>query len=221
MTQSNTTIKKLMLIIIGIIIIVALGIMYHQKFNKTTPLPKPVSIDTRNQPTTGNPNAKIHLIAFEDLKCANCARFNNTLFPYIEKTYIDTGKAKYTMINLAFLQGSLPAANAARCIYQQNKKLFFSFVKYVYTHQPPENENWATIPRLLDFANNISGINTNKLSNCLINNNYNQFFQNNMKLAAKLMKDNVATPSLYINGVLVRPLTKKRFKAVIRSMEKQ
>ena len=85
-----------------------------------------MQIDTTDQPTRGNPNAKVHIVVFEDLKCIACKNFNNTILPQIKKQYIDTGIAKYTVINLAFIPGSMPAANAARCIYTQNPDGFLA-----------------------------------------------------------------------------------------------
>ena len=202
-----------------IVVLVALGIitlLFFQQSQSHLKIPKAFTINTSNQPTMGNPRAKVHVVAFEDLKCSNCARFNNTLFPYIKKTYIDTGKAKYTMINLAFIQGSLPAANAARCIYHQKQPLFFSFVKAVYANQPPENEDWANIPKLLDYASKIPGVNTTALTNCLIQTPYEKRIAQNMSIANKVMNDQVATPSIYINGILVRPLSKKRFDLIMK-----
>lgn len=210
-----------MIAILGVIVIASIGFVYYQKTKIKVVIPKAININTANQPTMGKKTAKIHLIAFEDLKCTNCARFNNNLFPYIKKNYIDTGIATYTMINLAFINGSLPAATAARCIYHQNEKLFFPFVKYVYENQPPENEDWANIPKLLDFANNIPGVNTNALSNCLLQSPYEGLIANNMKIAEKAMKGEVATPTIYINGIIVRPLTQERFDTIMNLVKQQ
>lgn len=201
-----------------IIIIIAIIAIFFATKNRPEPkLPKAVKIDTSNQPTIGNPNAKIKIVAFEDLKCVNCKRYNNTLFPKIKKRYIETSKASYTMINLAFIPGSLPAANAARCLYAQNKKFFFPFVEYVYEHQPPEEQNWATIPTLLQFATQIKGVNKNQLANCLINGKYESVINNNFKIAKKVMGDNVATPSVYVNGRLVMPLNMNRIKTLVKA----
>ena len=57
----------------------------------------------------------------------------------------------------------MPAANAARCLYKQNPDWFFTFVDYVYQNQPPESEDWATIPRLVQFANVIPGVDAERL----------------------------------------------------------
>lgn len=168
--------------------------------------PAPVQqIDTTDQPTRGNPNAKIQIVVFEDLKCIACKNFNNTVLPQIKKQFIDTGIAKYTVINLAFIPGSIPAANAARCIYTQNHDAFFTFVDNVYQNQPPENEDWATIPRLMQFAAAVPGLDQDKLSHCIYDSPYTDFIQNNFKLAAKLQGDSVATPAVYVNGRFTDP----------------
>lgn len=221
-TQKNqSTIKIIMSVVIFLVVVAGIALFLFKKNEKSTEsaLPKPVVISTKGQPTLGSSQAKIHIIAFEDLKCSNCARFNNTLFPKIRKKYINTGIAKYTMINLAFIPGSLPAANAARCVYEQNKEAFFPYVEYIYHNQPPENQDWATIPHLLNIASRFKAINTDKLGTCLVESPYDQFIKNNLSLAAKLMNGQVATPTIYVNGILVSPLTMDQFKRVISSVK--
>lgn len=212
----NKTIKWLVVIVI--ILAVAGGITAFMLKPKAK-IPDPIRINTKGQPMMGNPKAKLHIVAFEDLKCSNCKRYNNTLFPTIKKEYIDTGKANYTMVNLAFIPGSINAANAARCVYMQNKTLFFPYVKYIYQHQPPEEENWTTIPKLVQFASNIKGINTQQLSQCIFKSPYTSFIRNNLKMAEKIMKDGVVmTPTLYINGRIVRPLSIQRFNTIANAV---
>ena len=92
------------------------------------------------------------------------------------------------------------AANAARCIYTQNPDAFFTFVDNVYQNQPPENEDWATIPKLMQFAAVVPGLDQDKLSHCIYDSPYTDFIQNNFKLAAKLQGSSVATPAVYVNG---------------------
>ncbi|HLD84531.1 MAG TPA: thioredoxin domain-containing protein [Coxiellaceae bacterium] len=215
MNEGSTVIKKIMIIILILIILGLVGFFYFKPQLMRATLPKAVMINTNNQPTLGNPNAKIHIVVFEDLKCMNCARFNNTLLPFIKKNYIDKDKAKYTLINLAFIDGSLPAANAARCVYTQNKALFFDYVDYIYTHQPPENQNWATVPTLLNFASHVSGIDINQLATCIVQSPYDQLIQDNLKEASRVMNHAVSTPSVYINGIAIKPLTQEQIQTVM------
>lgn len=208
--------KKAVLFTLALILVGALAFYF---FKPHEPLPQMVAIDTTDQPTQGNDKASIHIVAFEDLKCENCMRFNTTIYPKIKKDLIDTGKAKYTMINLGFIPGSMPAANAARCIYTQNPKAFFEFVDYIYDHQPPESKDWATIPTLMNMAKHIHGLDKKQLSECLVKSPHTDFINNNMTIAEKTMGSNVATPSLYVNGIAVQPLTYERITDIINAVK--
>lgn len=217
--SNNKPIKIAMMTIIALVLIAIITMLILKPIYIKHHLPKPVSINTTNEPTIGNPDAKIHFVVFEDLKCSNCARFSNEIFPSIQKEFIDTGIARYTMINLAFLPGSMPAANAAHCIYKQNPTLFFDYIKAIYKNQPPENENWATIPKLMIIASGIKGINSDQLASCLVQSPYDQLIQNNLKEAIKVMNRNVATPTLYINGIKVEPLTMSHIKEMVSALK--
>lgn len=220
--MSKNTIRALILIIAVVAIaVIVITIRYTDNptvntlHANTTPIPTTIHIDTQHQPVLGNPNAPLKIVVFEDLKCVACRAYNLTTYPTIEKDYIATGKANYTMITLAFIPGSLPAANAAHCVYLQNHNAFFDYVKYIYHHQPPESENWATIPTLLDFASHLKNINQKKLADCIIKQPYDAVFTKNMELAQKVMGTQISTPRLYVNGINVSPPTLTQFKRVI------
>jgi protein-disulfide isomerase len=212
--MSNSIIKK---IIILFVVLVALALTLGMVAGKYRTSKPAVNIDTTDQPTMGNPNAKVHIVIFEDLKCISCRNFNNTVLPNIKKEYIDKGIAKYTVINLAFIQGSLPAANAARCLYKENPEWFFAFVNNIYLNQPPEREDWATIPRLVQFANVIPDLDTEKFSHCIYESPYTDFILNNFKIAQNLQGATVSTPAVYVNGRLVESPNFSNVKKAIES----
>jgi protein-disulfide isomerase len=200
MNKSSSNNSKIA-VLVTINVVAVLAIIAYFYFQAKHELPKAVSINTANQPFIGKSNAPVHIVVFEDLKCPNCKRFNNYVYPTLKKKFIDTGIAKYTFFNLAFLYNSMPAANTARCLYAQNKAYFFPFIEYIYHNQPPETENWATIPRLLQFAKAaVPKANLESLSNCMIEGRYNTFIQKNNKEAEKIMKE-VAAPTIYVNGI--------------------
>jgi len=213
---SKINVKSLMTVIIILAVIIVIALFF---FRPDAKLPKQVQINTKDQPTMGNPNAKIHIVAFEDLKCHNCMRYNVQIFPKIYKKYIKSDKAKYTVINVAFIPGSMPAANAARCLYKQNKKFFFPYVKYIYNHQPAEAKNWATIPNLVSYASHIPGVNKKQLSECIYKSPYTHLINNNLKIGMGVMKGVVQTPTIYINGYVVKPLTMDRIDRIIKAVK--
>ncbi len=212
--MSKLNVKSLMIAIIILVVVVVAAMFFIKPAMK---LPKQVQINTKNQPTMGNPKAKIHIVVFEDLKCHNCMRYNIQIFPKLKEKYIDTGKAKYTLINVAFIPGSMPAANAARCLYKQNKKFFFPFVKYIYHHQPSESVNWATIPNLVSYASKIRGVNKKELSRCIYKSPYTHFINNNLKIGMGIMGGTVSTPTIYVNGYIVNPLNMDQMDAIIKA----
>lgn len=215
-TLIRKSMNKIAVIIVLLLVLIA-GVFIFYPRSKVE-LPRSVHIDTTNQPTIGNATAPVQMVAFEDLKCFNCMRYETTLFSKIKQKYIDTGKARYTFINLAFIPGSMPAANAAQCVYAQNKELFFPFVEYIFSHQPPEEQDWATIPNLIELASHVPGVNKEKFSECLIASPYVDSINNNLNQAIKIMGGEVATPSLFINGRPVEPLTLERVDAMVKAM---
>jgi len=215
---SHACIKKIM---IAVVIILVIAIAAWWWFKPGQSLPPQVNINLSDQPTLGNAQAKVSIVAFEDLKCGNCKRFNTALLPSIKAKYITPGLARYTVINLAFIPGSMPAANAARCLYMQNKDFFFPFIDYVYEHQPDETIDWATIPTLMTFASHIPGVDQDKLSQCIFDSRYTDFIKNNLTIAQQAMTgDSVSTPTVYVNGRVVVPLTMERFDEVYKAAQK-
>lgn len=197
MTSKKSRLIMLFLVPLVVIVVVAAYMLFAPpRISQAA-----ITIDTTGQPTLGKATAKVQIVAFEDLKCFNCALFSNNLLPKIRQRYIDSGIARYTMFNVAFIPGSLPAANAARCLYEQKSSWFFDFVDYIYKVQPPEAQNWATTAKLLQFAKaSVPKADLKRLSNCIIEGKYNDLLNKNLKYADQLMQGNVATPTIYVNG---------------------
>ena len=209
--------KKILLSTVAVAIIAISAVFIFQKKQETakqTAAPQ-TPIDITDQPTL-NPGAKISIVAFEDLKCSNCQRYYTELYPKIKEAYIDTKKASYTQITLAFLPGSQPAGNAALCLYHQDPAFFFAFVDEIYKHQPDEALNWATPSTLMTFAASISGVDTELLQSCIKGQLYYSTLDTNFALAGKVMGDYVATPTLFVNGHKVDSLDMESIDLLVK-----
>ena len=226
--MSSKIIRPFMLIVIVVVTLLSLTVVY-QHHQQKPPAPtlmtsdtgntqnhpaSPLTIDTKNQPTLGSKKAPVSIVAFEDLKCIACRDYNLNLYQTIKKDYVNTGKASYTIMNLAFIPGSINAATTARCLYNQKPDFFFQFVDYIYKHQGAEEDNWTTVPNMLAEASKINGVDNVKLGVCVTTNDYSKLFNQNLEQASKLMGGTIRTPSLYVNGTLVSPLTIKQFKTI-------
>lgn len=165
------------------------------------------SIDTKGQPTIGNPLSKVQVVALLEPKCPDSKKYNNNSFPKLMKDYIDTNKISYTVITTSFLYESMHAAQALLCVYNQGgaprTDLFFKFLNYIYKEQPPEKDNWATIPVLLAFAANASPeIDQDKLKKCLDDETFRKQVEDNTRYGNKLMGE-LHTPTIFVNGVKI------------------
>ena len=98
----------------------------------------PALIDPRGHPSIGT--GAIHLVIFEDFLCPNCRAFTEEILPHITTRYIETGLARYTMVPLAFLEGSKPLANAALGVYAQAPNQFLPFVQEVLRKESLQTE---------------------------------------------------------------------------------
>ncbi len=201
---------RLLIFFTFIIVVLALwGIFSYQPTTFSTSIP----IRTSGQPTIGNLDSSIQVVVFEEPKCPDCARYNNEIFPEINQSLIQTGEIAYTVIPVSFLQGSMPAAVALLCVYNQNpqspnSELFTTFIDYIYQNHPPKNEDWANEENLSVMAKKASpAINQEKLRNCISKEKYKNVVEGNTKYGRKIMAGKLMTPSVFVNGVLVEDIS--------------
>lgn len=171
-------------------------------------------INTTGQPTLGDADAPIQIVVFEDFKCPFCAKYEHDVFPQLKSRYIDTGKVRYSFVNLAFLgPDSITAAQAGECINNQESRLFWDFVEKVYHHQGNEAAIWATPDSLGELAATIPGIEVSGLRSCLSQNTFAQDVTADQKLAEH--HGVRGTPEIYVNGIRVTAKTTEGISSMI------
>jgi protein-disulfide isomerase len=225
--ELSVSVKKVVkfVIVLIVIILIVLFYLYHDKpqwFShlKSQPEVTPIVLNTTGQPMQGKPNSPIKIVAFEDLKCANCKRFDQSLLPWIRDNYIVTHKANYTMIVVAFLPDSTQAAVGAYCAGQQSSPAFYQYVDTLYNNQGGETSNWANMAKLLQLAQQVDNLDQDAFMTCLTDSNNVSHIVDNTNYASDVMNGELATPTLYVNGVLVRPLSKDQFKKIVAQTSK-
>lgn len=212
--------KILILVTLAILVALTGGILIASKAHR----PPAVSINYTIHPTLGNPKAKVHIVVFEEPKCVNCAKFTLEMFPKIKEAFIDTNEATYTVVPVSFLAGSMRAATALLCAYNSdplypNNELFFEFLHYMYRNQPPEIEDWAQTDRLVAMAKEASpAINPFQLKKCIDAQTYRVRIEKNTELGRKVMEGQLATPTLFVNGIELRSLTFDHLKELIEEV---
>ena len=163
---------------------------------------------------SGNPDAKITIIAYESLTCSHCADFHKNVYPQLKKDYLDTGLAKIEFRHFPLDISALNAAKISQCANNQGLEILES----LYLNQI----DWVK-------GKNIDEVNTNlkkfiekagfkiDFENCINDKETEDFVLNDRIEGSKNFEIN-ATPTIIINDKkFEKPLNYKNLK---KSLEK-
>lgn len=214
---------KKLIIITSCLFIVALVILSVVKKNTLPEVTKDVSF--QESPTLGDISASIHIVVFEEPACKFCKEFNEYVFPDIKRKYIDTGIVSYSLIITSFFPGSDLAAEALLCVYnaypnKPNPALFFEYLDLLFSVQGEEGTNWITVDLLLSLLDKMKdkgNLTKDKLKKCLESRVYSDQVKKNNLYGAKLMNGELATPTMFINGIMLEDIS---FESVSRIISK-
>ncbi|MEM7070846.1 MAG: DsbA family protein [Pseudomonadota bacterium] len=92
--------------------------------------------DILKQRFLGDAEATVTIVEYSSFTCPHCARFHSEVLTEIKKEYIDTGKARFTIIDFPLDALALGASMLSRCIAEEN---YFAFVEQIFSQQ----QNWA------------------------------------------------------------------------------
>jgi protein-disulfide isomerase len=110
---------------------------------------------TDSQPLLGNEGASVSIVEFGDYKCPSCKAWGEQVWPQLQKDYIDTGKAKFSYINVLFHgEESKLGALAGEAIFKSNPENYWAFHKTLFDAQPAVDHDglWITEEKVLEAA---------------------------------------------------------------------
>ena len=149
-----------------------------------------------NRITSGNPTAKITIIAYESLTCSHCADFHKNVYPQLKRDYIDTGLAKIEFRHFPLDVAAFNASKIAQCKKGQELENLNS----LYSNQ----QAWVKGSTIEEINDNLKkfiekeGFNLN-FEKCINNKEIEDFILNDRIEGVKKFKVN-ATPTIIINN---------------------
>lgn len=173
------------------------------------------SID--GQPTLGESEAPVTVVEFGDFKCPACKNWGETIFPQLVKDYVDTGKVKFSYINVLFHgDESKLGSVASEAIYKQNPERYWDFHKKLFSEQPDEDHDslWITMEKIKGTASLIPDIDVTQLEEDMKS----QSVIDEVNKDSVLVEDfNVQqTPSIMVNGTMLDdPFDYEKIKSLI------
>jgi len=159
------------------------------------------NIDYSDQPSLGKSDAPVKIVEFGDYKCPFCQRFELSIFPKIQKDYIDTGKVQFYFLNyILFGDESRLAAEASESIYHHYPDRFWNFHQLLYKNQGPEDKSWVTEDVLEKIAKQaVPNLNVSQLRSDMDHSTYDKDINKDMKMGGA----GLGTPTLLINGKML------------------
>jgi len=159
---------------------------------------------TSEDRTLGNPHAKVTMIEYAAPTCPHCAHFDMTMFPYLKKNYIDTGKVYYVFRVFPLSQVDIAAEAIARCLPAGS---YFQFIDQLFRNQSQWDPDGYQIPdvrgALLSQAR-VAGMADDQTNACIDN-------QDQQKRITAVGQYATAqygvsgTPTFLVNGAIAPP----------------
>ena len=115
----------------------------------------------------GDDNAPVVFVEYASLTCPACATFHASVYPSLNKEYIETGKIKFIHREIYFDRAGLWAALTARCTNAANR--YFGMLDLLYSEQPiwSRSDSSDEIVNALLKISAKSGIKKEKAISCL------------------------------------------------------
>ena len=159
---------------------------------------------TSQDRTMGNPKAPLTMVEYAAPTCPHCAHFNEAMFPYLKKNYIDTGKVYYVFRVFPLSQVDVAAEAIARCLPADN---YFQFIDLLFRNQPKWDPDGYDIPdpaAALVNMGRIAGMSADQVNTCMANPAEQKRVTDNGQEA--MTKFGVqGTPAFFVNGEMSPP----------------
>lgn len=199
------TTQRLTLVTAIVVALAVVGVIVYSRLQpraetvSTTQTAATGELDYEGQPVLGDADAPVQLAVFEDFKCPVCKRFDENVYPQLERDYLSTGKARLSFVNFPFIgPDSTTAALAGECAYHQNEAAFWDYKTILYRAQGDERTPWATPARLEELAQNVGDLNAADLRACVEDKRYADAVDGDYKMGEAVGVG--GTPTLFVNG---------------------
>ncbi|WP_229388121.1 DsbA family protein [Lysinibacillus sphaericus] len=217
MSKSSGLKKIFFLSIIIFVFISTLVILTNRNSETTDKTTISKSSEFEGQPTLGEPDAPVTIIEFGDFKCPACKVWGEAILPQLENDYINSGKVKFSYINVLFHgEESITGALAAESVFKQDPDSYWDFHKAVFETQPKESPGdvWLTQEKMLEIAKDYPSVDQEQLKRDMGEELTKPQVDVDEKLYTKHEVNQ--TPTIKINGVTIKnPFNYEKIKEMI------
>jgi protein-disulfide isomerase len=146
----------------------------------------------------GDSAAPVHVVYFADYVCDDCAKFSGEAVGPLRRDWVAKGRARLTVVDLAWHRGSVDGSAAAVCADEQGQ--FWPMHELLFERQEIWKRETDIPAKLTQYAGRLPGVDTARFARCLGERRHRDRLE-----AAELATRRYAvrgTPAFVVNGKL-------------------
>ncbi len=176
----------------------------------TPPDPPRFAITIDDQPSKGNASALVTIVEFTDFECPSCGAFQPVM-EEVMKEYGDRVKLVVRDFPLGQHQHAMKAAEAAEAAREQGR--YWEYITLLF-----QNQKALEVENLKEYASQL-GLDRAKFDEALDSGRFKEKIQRDVQDGTRLGVN--STPSVFINGRLVREKSLENLKAALEAALKE
>ena len=167
------------------------------------------ALASEHSPTTGDPNAPVHIVEFLDPACGTCAVF----YPLVKRWLQEMpGKLRLSVRHVPFHRGSEHAVQVLEASREQG--LYWETLEALLATQGQWTQNHTVVPERIMPAITSVGLNMDRIRTDMDNADVKQRMEHDQKDAVSLMVR--ATPQYFVNGRELKDFGSEQLAALVR-----
>jgi protein-disulfide isomerase len=167
------------------------------------------ALASEHSPTTGDPNAPVHIVEFLDPACGTCADF----YPLVKRWLQEMpGKLRLSVRHVPFHRGSEYAVQVLEASREQG--LYWETLEALLATQGRWTQNHTVVPERIAPAIASVGLNMDRLRTEMGNADVKLRMEHDQKDAVSLMVR--ATPQYFVNGRELKDFGYEQLAALVR-----
>jgi len=201
---------------IGLIVII-LAIIAYANLSQGQGTQLAGELDYTGQPSLGESSAPVKVALFEDFRCGGCATFSETVFPRLQRDYVDSGDVEVFFYNFPVLGApSVAAAQVAECVYQENAEAFWDYKKFAFRTHLQQGQGAMTPAQLSEVATlALPDVDSGAINQCATEGWYAEAVESDIAIANEFGFN--STPTVVVDGVRVATSSYDAVRAAIDS----
>ncbi len=167
------------------------------------------ALASEHSPTTGDPNAPVHIVEFLDPACETCAVF----YPFVKRWLQEVpGQLRLSVRHVPFHRGSEYAVQVLEASREQG--LYWETLEALLATQGQWTQNHTVVPERIMPAITSVGLNMDRIRTDMDNADVKQRMEHDQKDAVTLMVR--ATPQYFVNGRELKDFGYEQLAALVR-----